>query len=90
MAITVAGRGEFGPVPEPGRALAFLRAEPPHGDGFAGRRVAVGPPGSVRARLQQIAAEYDADELVILTLTHDDAARRRSYELLAEEYGLEP
>ena len=46
--------------------------------------------GSVRARLQQIAAEYDADELVLLTLTHDDGARRRSYELLAEEYGLEP
>jgi luciferase family oxidoreductase group 1 len=90
MAITIAGRGEFGPVPEPGRALAFLRAEPPHGDGFAGRRVVVGPPGSVRARLHQIAAEYEADELVILTLTHDDAARRRSYELLAEEYSLEP
>jgi luciferase family oxidoreductase group 1 len=90
MSITLAGRGGFGPVPDPGRALAFLRSEPPHGDGFAGRRVVVGPPGSVRQRLQQIAAEYGADELVILTMTHDHAARRRSYELLAGEYGLQP
>jgi luciferase family oxidoreductase group 1 len=88
MSITVAGRGEFGPVPDPERALAFLRAEPPHGDGFAGRRVVVGPPGSVRARLQQLAAEYGADELVILTMTHDHSDRRRSYELLAEEFEL--
>jgi len=88
MSITIAGRGEFGPVPGPARALDFIRAEPPHGDGFAGRRVVVGPPGSVRARLQQIAAEYEADELVILTMTHDHGARRRSYELLAEEFGL--
>ena len=87
MAITAAHHhGEFGPVPDPERALAFLRANPPEGDGFAGRRVIVGPPGSVRARLQQIGAEYQADELVILTMTHDHAARRRSYELLAEEW----
>lgn len=65
-------------------------AEPPSGDGFAGRRVVVGPPGTVRARLQQIAAEYGADELVLLTMTHDHATRRRSYELLAEELGLDP
>jgi luciferase family oxidoreductase group 1 len=88
VSITVAGHGEFGPVPDPERALAHLRAQPPHGDGFAGRRVVVGPPGTVRARLQQIAAEYQADELVILTMTHDHAARRRSYELLAEQFGL--
>jgi luciferase family oxidoreductase group 1 len=86
MAITLAGHGEFGPVPEVDRAVAFLKG--PSGDGFAGRRVVVGPPGSVRARLQQIAAEYDADELVLLTMTHDHAARRRSYELVAEEFGL--
>jgi len=88
LAITLAGRGEFGPVPHPDRAFEQLRSEPPQGDGFAGRRVVVGPPGSVRARLQQIAAEYDADELVILTMTHDHAARRRSYVLLAEEWPL--
>ena len=88
MAITISGRGEFGPVPEPERALAFIRSEPPQGDGFAGRRVVVGPPGTVRAKLQQIAAEYGADELVVLTMTHDHAARRHSYELLAEEFGL--
>ena len=74
--------------PEPERAQAFLRAEPQQGDGFAGRRVVVGPPGTVRTKLQQIAAEYGADELVVLTMTHDHGGRRRSYELLAEEFGL--
>jgi len=88
MAITTAEHGHFGGVPDPERALAFLQAQPPHGDGFAGRRVVVGPPGSVRARLLEIAAEYGADELVVLTMTHDHADRRRSYELLAEEFGL--
>ena len=83
MAITIAGRGEFGPLPDPDRAQAFLRSEPAQGDGFAGRRVVVGPRGSVRARLQEIAADYQADEVVVLTMTHDHAARRRSYELLA-------
>ena len=65
------------------------RTEPQQGDGFAGRRVVVGPPGTVRTRLEQIAAEYGADELVVLTMTHDHAARRRSYELVARELGLQ-
>ena len=34
-------------------------------------------------------ADYGADELMIHTLTHNHAARRRSYELIAEAFGLE-
>ena len=35
-----------------------------------------------------LAAEYDVDELVVVTITHDPKARLRSYELLAEAFGL--
>ena len=40
------------------------------------------------ARLHALAAEFALDEIVINTWTHDPAARRRSYELLAQEVGL--
>jgi len=53
-----------------------------------GRTVA-GAPEQVRARLEALAAEYEADELVIVTITHDPKARRRSYELLARVFELE-
>ena len=51
-------------------------------------KVFVGSPRTVRARLEQLAAETRADELMVSTVVHDHAARRRSYELLAEAFGL--
>jgi len=54
----------------------------------ARRRTVVGAPGEVRERLLELARAYEADELVIVTITHDPKARRRSYELLAEAFGL--
>jgi luciferase family oxidoreductase group 1 len=48
----------------------------------------VGAPDRVRASLLTMAADYDVDELVVLTVCHDPAARRRSYELLAEAFAL--
>ncbi len=85
MAITQAGRGEFGPLPAVPRALDFLAGV--SGDTLAGRRVVVGSPGAVRAALEQIAADYGADEILVHTLIHNHRARRRSYELLAEAFG---
>jgi luciferase family oxidoreductase group 1 len=87
MAITLAERGRSGPLPTVTRALAFLAAEAGI-DTFAGRRVVVGSPDTVRSALEQITADYGADELMIHTLTHQYAARRRSYELIAEGFGL--
>jgi hypothetical protein len=43
----------------------------------------------VRRELEAIAADYGTDELLVLTMTHDEAARRRSYELLADAFGLD-
>jgi len=54
----------------------------------ARRRTVAGAPEQVRASLQALAAEYGVDELVVVTITHDPKARLRSYELLAEAFGL--
>jgi hypothetical protein len=37
-----------------------------------------------------VADEYGAEELIVVTITHDHQARRRSYELIADAMGLEP
>jgi luciferase family oxidoreductase group 1 len=51
-------------------------------------RLFVGSPETVRAGLSRLAARAGVDEVMVLTMIHDHAARRRSYELLAEAFGL--
>src|SRR5581483_5146502 len=46
----------------------------------------VGTPDQVKERLLALAAGYRADELVVVTITHDFKARLRSYEPLAEAF----
>jgi alkanesulfonate monooxygenase SsuD/methylene tetrahydromethanopterin reductase-like flavin-dependent oxidoreductase (luciferase family) len=83
-------------VPPPETAAEFLRQEgklgPREGSNgtLPGRRGVIGSPEKVRAELEQLASEYGAEEVIVVTITHDHAARRRSYELLAETFGLEP
>ena len=48
----------------------------------------VGAPDQVRARLDALAEETQADEIMITSAIYDHEARRRSYELMAEVYGL--
>ena len=52
-------------------------------------RTIAGAPEQIHARLLAFAEEHGVEELVIVTITHDPKARRRSYELLAEVFGLE-
>ncbi|PYM16787.1 MAG: LLM class flavin-dependent oxidoreductase [Candidatus Rokuibacteriota bacterium] len=81
------GRG--GPYPSVEEADAF-----PYGARelaiaqHARRRCIAGAPEQVRDRLVAFAAEHGVDEFVIVTITHDPKARLRSYELLAEAFGL--
>ena len=35
-----------------------------------------------------MAADYGAEELLVVTITHDHAARVRSYELIADAFAL--
>lgn len=53
------------------------------------RRSIYGSPSEVRDRLEELSAEYDVDEFIVVTITYDFAKRVRSYELLAEAFGLE-
>jgi alkanesulfonate monooxygenase SsuD/methylene tetrahydromethanopterin reductase-like flavin-dependent oxidoreductase (luciferase family) len=49
----------------------------------------IGSPATVRSGLEAVASEYGTEEVVVLTITHDHEARRRSYELIASEFGLD-
>ena len=48
----------------------------------------VGGPERVRRGLCDLAAAFGVDELLVVTICHDPSARLRSYELLAETFGL--
>ena len=52
-------------------------------------RAIEGDPDVVKRGVLEIAATYDVDEVIVLTITHDYEARKRSYELLAEAFELE-
>jgi luciferase family oxidoreductase group 1 len=54
------------------------------------RRRIIGTPAQVRERLIDLAASYGVGEVLINSPIHDEAARLRSYELIAEAFGLEP
>lgn len=78
-------------IPSPDEALAELELgwEPPP-PGLDGARGVVGTPDVVRDELLRIAAHCGVDEVMAVTVTHDFAARIRSYELLAEAMELAP
>ena len=48
----------------------------------------VGSASTVGKKLRELAAQLEVDELVIITWAHDPAAQMRSFELLAQEFGL--
>jgi len=51
-------------------------------------RTVAGTPDGVKSRLEALAAGYGVDEVVVVTIAHEFKARLRSYELLAEVFGL--
>jgi luciferase family oxidoreductase group 1 len=52
------------------------------------RRLALGAPRAVRARIEHIASAHEADEVMILSITPDYDSRARSYALLADAFAL--
>jgi luciferase family oxidoreductase group 1 len=90
MTLTLLRRGQLIPVPPPEDAIEFLEREgKPVTGALPGRRGIIGSPATVRAGIEQLAAGYGAEEVIVVTITYDHAARRRSYELVAEAMGLE-
>ena len=73
-------------VPSIEDALAWLDTNPLASR--RNRRTTLGTPAEVHAGLDTVAEEYRADEVMLVNILPDHAARRRSYELVAAEYGL--
>jgi len=91
MALTLLRRGRLIAVPAPERALAFLAREGQAvSEAMPDRRAIIGSPERVRSGIEELAGAYDAEEVIVVTITHDHQARRRSYELLAEAMDLQP
>lgn len=81
--------GNPGPVPSTEEALEA--AKQPGAERWLPalrRRSVVGSPKTVRAGLERHATNYEVDEIMAVTICFDFAARKRSYELLAEEFAL--
>lgn len=87
MVFTLLRQGQLIPVPPIEKAQRFFEeqqvlpaAAPP------GRRAIVGSPSTVRAGIETLAAEYGAQEVMLVTITFDHQARLRSYELVARAF----
>lgn len=79
------------PVPPVEESAAFLRDHP---EALAAavrtRRSILGSPDEVRREMEAVADQYEADEVMVVTITHEHQVRRRSYELLAQAFELAP
>ena len=84
-------RGEFTALPSPEEVAAYTYSPGELANVERRRtRSIYGTPDAVGANLRALAAEHGVEEIAILTTLHDPEARRRSYTLLAREFGLSP
>jgi alkanesulfonate monooxygenase SsuD/methylene tetrahydromethanopterin reductase-like flavin-dependent oxidoreductase (luciferase family) len=82
-------RGEYLPLASPEEAAAYPYSPAERGLIARNRtRLFVGAQGKVRAELAAMIAATKADEVMVTTMLYDHAARRHSYELLADAFGL--
>src|SRR5947209_8426383 len=82
-------RGEYLPLASPEEAQQYPYA-PVDRERIAHHRerLFVGTPATALARLMPLIEAVQADEVMITTMIYDHAARRHSYELLAQAFGL--
>ncbi len=79
--------GNPGPIPTPEEASNY-----PYSEGEKAliaknrKKRAVGTPQQVKQKLLSLVEEFGVDELMLVSITHDPAARAHSYRLLAEEW----
>ena len=81
--------GKPGPLPRPeeARSYPYTPVERHLADSYRSMQV-VGEPLTVRRRLEELAEQTAADEVMITTMVYNHRERMRSYELLAEVFGL--
>jgi len=90
MARARRGLGQQARVSPVETAVAYVAEGEPADWGPRGPRAIVGDPATCRRRMEELARAYGAEEVIVVTITHDHAARRRSCELLAEAFALAP
>jgi luciferase family oxidoreductase group 1 len=91
MAFDLLRRGRPGAVPSPEKAARYLELDGDEAIGAAREPDRLtGTAAQVRAEIEATAEAYGAEEAIVVTITHGHTDRRRSYELLAEEFGLQP
>jgi luciferase family oxidoreductase group 1 len=78
-------RGELIAVPNVETAQAWAEDQPP---AARGRRTVLGSPSEVLDQLDDVAALYGADEMMLLNIMSDHDARVRSYQLIANQFAL--
>ncbi|HEU0148225.1 MAG TPA: LLM class flavin-dependent oxidoreductase [Bradyrhizobium sp.] len=83
-------RGQFLPLPSPEEAAEYPYTDADRASIKRNRsRLFVGSPATVMQKLRPMIAESQADELMVISAIFDHEARKRSYSLLAEAFGLE-
>ena len=85
------GKGEYAPLASPDEAAAYPYA-PIDRERIAHQRnrLIVGGIETVMKRLLPLIEATRADEIMVTTMVYDHAARRHSYELLAQAFGVAP
>jgi luciferase family oxidoreductase group 1 len=82
-------KGEYLPLASPEEAQAYDYSPIDRQRIRQGReRLFVGAPKTILARLLPFVAATQADEVMVTTMIYDHAARRHSYELMAQAFGL--
>jgi luciferase family oxidoreductase group 1 len=82
-------RGEYLPLASPEEAMAYPYSPAERGLVARNRaRLFVGAKATLLDRLAPMIDASKADEVMVTTMIYDHGARRRSYELLAEAFGL--
>lgn len=82
-------RGQYAPLPSVEEALAYAYTDAERASVARNRsKLFVGSAATVMHKLQPLIAESQPDELMVITAVYDHAARKRSYDLLADAFGM--
>jgi luciferase family oxidoreductase group 1 len=83
-------RGQYLPLPSPEEALAYPYTDAERASVLRNRsQLFVGSPMTVMQKLEPLISASQPDELMVITAVYDHEARKKSYSLLADAFGLE-
>ena len=82
-------RGQFLPLPSVEEALAYPYSDAERASIMRNRsRLFVGSPATIQSKLKPMLDAAKPDELMIITAVYDHDARKKSYSLLADAFGV--